>query len=89
MGNELRSSDGASNQPETGTLTLSVEALAKYRDDPARLRLVRQSLARAFSGEDDPPIGPEALASWHEQARRAHELVTRRLVELGEPIEFP
>ena len=36
MGNELRSSDGASHQPETG-------------------------LAHMFSGEDDPPIGPEAL----------------------------
>ena len=67
MGNELRSSDGASNQPETGTLTPGVEALAKYRDDPARLRLVRQSLARMYAGEDDPQIGPEALKTWHDQ----------------------
>ena len=84
MGNELRSSDGASNQPETGTLTLSVEALAKYRDDPIRLRMVRDMLARNFSGEDDPPLGPEALVSWHDQNRRTHELVTARLVVLGE-----
>lgn len=68
---------------ETGTLTLGVEALAKYRDDPIRLRMVRDMLARNFSGDDDTPLGPEALAAWHDQNRRAHELVTVRLVELG------
>ena len=83
MGNELRSSDDASTPPETGTLTLGGEALARYRDDPIRLRMVREMLARNFSGEDDPPLGPDALASWHDQNRRAHDLVTVRLEELG------
>ena len=89
MGNELRSSDGASNQTETGTLTLGVEALAKYRHDPIRLRMVRDMLARNFSGEDDPPIGPDVPASWHDQNRRAHDLVTARLNELDDSVEFP
>ena len=84
MGNELRSSDDASNPSETGSLTLGVEALAKYRDDPIRFRMVQDMLARNFSGEDDPPIGPEAFAAWHDQNRRAHELDTARLHELGE-----
>lgn len=68
--------------PNHGSLTLNVEALARYRDDPVRLELAALMLAKNFSGEDDPPLGPEALASWHEQNRRAHELVIARLTEL-------
>ena len=65
-----------------GSLTLNVEALAKYRDDAVRLEMVAQTLARNFSGSDDPPLGPDALAVWHDQNRRAHQLVLDRLEEL-------
>lgn len=64
------------------SLTLDVEALAKYRDDPIRLAMVAETLARNFSGTDDPPLEPEALAAWHDQNRRAHQLVIARLDEL-------
>ena len=65
-----------------GSLTLNVEALARYRDDPVRLEMVAQTLARNFSGGDDPPLGTDALAVWHDQNRRAHQLVLARLEEL-------
>ena len=67
---------------------LGVEALARYRDDPIRLRMVRAMLARNFSGGRST-IGPEALASGHDQNRRvSNELVTARLAELGESVDM-
>ena len=65
-----------------GLLTLNVEALARYRNDPVRLELAAKMLAKNYSGEDDPPLGPDALAAWHDQNRRAHQLVLARLDEL-------
>ncbi len=37
-----------------GSLTLDVEALARYRDDPVRLDMAAKLLAKNYSGEDDP-----------------------------------
>ena len=68
----MESEDGKGGE---GSLTLNVEALAKYRDDPVRLEMAAKMLAKNYSGEDDPPLGPAALAAWHDQNRRAHLLV--------------
>ena len=67
---------------DEGSLTLNVEALARYRDDPVRLEMAAKMLAKNYSGEDDPPLPHAALRSWHEQNRRAHRLVLARLDEL-------
>ena len=72
----------ADADPNQGSLTLNVEALARYRDDPVRLEMAAKLLAKNFSGEDDPPLDAEALAAWHDQNRRAHSLVVARLEEL-------
>jgi hypothetical protein len=63
-------------------LVLDVEVLARCRDDPVRLRLAAATLAKNFSGVDDPPLDPIVLKSWHDQNRRAHDLVLARLAEL-------
>ena len=39
MGNELRSSDGASNQPETGSLTLGVDPPSPGEGEESLLQL--------------------------------------------------
>lgn len=70
--------------PETGSLALDVEGLGRYRDDPIRLRMLADMLGRQAAGHDDPPLGPAALAAWHEQNRRAQELVLARLAELNQ-----
>jgi hypothetical protein len=75
--------DEAIDDENDGALVLDVEALAKYRNDPVRLRMVASVLERNFSGVDDPPLSPPVLESWHDQNRRAHELVLARLAELA------
>ena len=49
---------GEGSVEREGQLRLNVEALAKSRDDPVRLRMVAETLARNSSGKDDPPLGP-------------------------------
>ena len=49
--------------PETGSLTLDVEGLTLDRDDPIRLRMPADCSTRQAAREDDPPIGPAALAT--------------------------
>ena len=44
--------------------------------------MVAEILARNSSGKDDPPLGPDTLAAWHEQNRRPHQLMLARLEEL-------
>ena len=65
-----------------GPLTLNVEELAKYGNDPVRLEMVAGTVARNYSGDDDPPLGPATLATRHDGNRRAHEPVLARLDEL-------
>ena len=70
--------EGGDGNGTEGSLTLNVEVLARYRDDPVRLELAAKMLAKNYSGEDDPPLGPTALAASHDQNRRAHQLVLAR-----------